>query len=348
MSYNIILNNTHLINANSVCYQYQYNFIGGGFDIPPNSEISLVTCTIPYSWYNIKSSYGNNTFSYTMPTSGGPVPITITIPDGFYTISDLNTLLSKSLFQNNFYFYNSTTGVSNLSNIIYPIQFVTDAPNYTNAIVFNYIPTSAGNVITQFGSNYLYSNPTIFPSHAQLPTITIPQVNSASISKSTYGLGNILEFLDGTYPSTSTLYYNLATTNTTDSPTVSNSSPLTIFGNTLKTYTYIGTNNLTITGANPTFPPNGSLVNGIVIRCNLIENNISFPSDILCALPITSTFGSNINFIQQIKQNNKMKSGRFSSLVITFNDQSFNVLDMRDPNILINILIKFPKNKSIV
>ena len=230
MSYNILLNNTHCINSNGTCNTYKYNFIQGGFDIPEGSSICVTNITIPYSWYNISSICGNNYFSYSIPSSLGSVSVTVTIPDGFYTISDLNNLLSKSLFSSNFYFYNSSNGVSDPSQIIYPIQFATNAANYTNSIIFQYIPTSSGNVVTQFGTNWLYANPNIFPVHASLPTITIPQVLGQNITSSTYGLGNILGFTNGTYPASYTLYYNLATTNTTDSPTISNSSPVVING----------------------------------------------------------------------------------------------------------------------
>ena len=272
----------------------------------------------------------------------GSVLVTVTIPDGFYTISDLNNLLSKSLFSSNFYFYNSSNGVSDPSQIIYPIQFATNAANYTNSIIFQYIPTSSGNVVTQFGTNWLYANPNIFPVHASLPTITIPHVLGRNITSSTYGLGNILGFTNGTYPASYTLYYNLATTNTTDSPTISNSSPVVINGNTLKSYTYNGLNSLTIAAANPAFSPIGSYVNGIVVRCNLVDNNVCATSDILDSFAITSSFGSNINYIAHIEKVCKIRPGKYRDLTITFNDQNLNTLYMQDPNILINLLIKFP------
>ena len=53
MSYNIILNSSNVIKTSIGCDIYQYDFKGGGFDIPPDSEIWWVTCMIPYSWYNI-------------------------------------------------------------------------------------------------------------------------------------------------------------------------------------------------------------------------------------------------------------------------------------------------------
>ena len=39
MSYNIILNSSNVIKTSIGCDIYQYDFKGGGFDIPPDSEI---------------------------------------------------------------------------------------------------------------------------------------------------------------------------------------------------------------------------------------------------------------------------------------------------------------------
>ena len=102
MSYNIILNSSHSMFNNGVCNIFKYNFPQGNFTIPEGSTMSLTTLTIPYSWYNITSYYGNNSFSYNIPTNLGFVSVSVIIPDGFYTISDLNTILSKSLYQNNY------------------------------------------------------------------------------------------------------------------------------------------------------------------------------------------------------------------------------------------------------
>ena len=111
----------------------------------------------------------------------------------------------------------------------------------------------------------------------------------------------------------------------------------------MKTYTYTGTNNLTITAASPTFAPNGSFVNAVVMRCNLVDNDVCSTSDIIDSFAITSTFGSNINYVAHIEKTCKVKPGKYRYLTISFNDQNFNVLNMQDPNILINLLIKFPQ-----
>ena len=222
------------------------------------------------------------------------------------------------------------------SDIIYPIQFSTNASNYTNTITFQFITNGTAEVVSQFGNNWIWANAGNFPTNASLPTITIPQQSSNDISKSTYGLGNIIGFTNATYPSTSPLYYGLTPTFSTNIPSISNSIPLTINGNTLKLYSYNGSiNNLTIQAANPPFSPLGTYVNGIVVRCNLVENNITMPSDILDR--------SNINYLPSTNHTAKLKQGKVSSLIISLFDENLNPLIANDPNVLISLSINFPK-----
>ena len=65
------------------------------------------------------------------------------------------------------------------------------------------------------------------------------------------------------------------------------------------------------------------------------------PSDVLDSFPITSTFGSNINYLPIADNTVKLKQGKFSSLTLSFTDQNFNPLLANDPNVLISLLIHF-------
>jgi hypothetical protein len=92
--------------------------------------------------------------------------------------------------------------------------------------------------------------------------------------------------------------------------------------------------------ATPPYPALGSTVNAITIRCNLIDNSVSIPSDILDSFPITSSFGSNINYTPMFDKWVKIRSGKQSNLLITLTDQSGNTLQSNDPNVLIVLLIR--------
>jgi hypothetical protein len=90
--------------------------------------------------------------------------------------------------------------------------------------------------------------------------------------------------------------------------------------------------------------PVGSTVNGIVMRCNIVDNNIVMPSDILDACPINATFGSNITYNPTFPKWIAVKNGTYNSLTITFQDQNLNTININDPNLLLSLLIRKKKN----
>jgi hypothetical protein len=95
---------------------------------------------------------------------------------------------------------------------------------------------------------------------------------------------------------------------------------------------------------NSTGTPLGSNVNSILMRCNLVSNDIATPSDILDGIPINSTFGANITYNPSFEKWVKMKNGRYSNMTITFSDQNLNTLYAQDSNMLLTLLIrKTPK-----
>ena len=88
--------------------------------------------------------------------------------------------------------------------------------------------------------------------------------------------------------------------------------------------------------------PKGSNINSIIARCSLVNNYITNPSDILDSFPIgDASFGSNINFYNQLEKWVSIAPGSYSSFKITFVDQDLNQIDIRDANVLITLLLKF-------
>ena len=191
MSNAIILNSKNVIgNSNS---QFQYNFLNGSFEIKDDSVRTVSHITIPYSWYNITSYLANNTIQYTIPiTTGQSTSFTITIPNGFYTISTLNTYIQSVLYSNGHYWISSTT--SSNPTIYYPFTFSSNITNYTNQISFQPVPVSA-NITAFFGSGYsvgAWSGGT-YPTTQSTGTIIIPS-----------GISSFLGFTTGTYQGTNT------------------------------------------------------------------------------------------------------------------------------------------------
>ena len=345
MSYNLVLNASNLAGGTNN-NTFRFDFGPGGFTVANGSTISVKQIMLPYSWYNISAAIGNNTFTYAIPNNtASPTIVTVVLLDGFYTINDLNDALKASLFKNNFYFYNTTSdGVSNLppNKIIYPIEFGTNPSQYTNTITFQYIPIDAAAVVTQFGPNWVWAKG-IFPTNAQL----ISYITFPANTKNKYSLSSLLGFTSArNFPSFSTYYYGLSTTFVTNVPTLVNSTPLIMNGNSFRDYRYVGsTGFLGQPTFLPTFVAQGSNVNSVIVRCDLVENNVGYPSDILDSFPITSTFGSNINYLPSVNNAVKLKSGKVNSLSISFSDQDFNPLVLNDPNVLIVLSINFPAVK---
>lgn len=287
------------------------------------TQVAVITAITMYAVSSTTSTSTANT-------------VLVTLPDGFYLVSDINNALNKSLYQNGYYFYNtnpnqatlSTYGTSNTDyNIIYPIQLSNNYVNYTNNITLQYIPTTSANVNTQFGAGWTWMN-ALYPVTASTPQfVVLGTVNSSSTL-----LGNILGLINGSYPSAVKTYAS--------TPTQFNSNPYIINGNSLSK----STNNSTI--ALPTFAPMGSTVNGIVIRCSLCDNDITMPSDILDSFSILSSFGSNINYSPIADNFIKMKEGIFNNITISLYDQNLNPLIALDSNVMISLLLKLGNNNN--
>lgn len=278
MSLVLCVNSTNLVN-NGNFNTYQYNFINGSLNIPEHSEICISNMTIPYSWYNINQQlYNNASFQYTWPSNTGQTTYTVNIPNGFYTIPDLNDYFKSVMINNGHYLVDST------GKNVYYLLIQYDVPYYAAQIISYAFPSS-------LPTGYTNPNNLTFPTQSKTPQLVIINNN----------FGNIIGYLAGSYPST---------------PQTSNQSFL----------------------SNTT--PNGSPVNSLVLRCNLVSNNVVMPSDILTSIPITSTFGTNINFIPSFPQWVKVKYGKYSNMVISICDQNMNPIQAKDANILITLLLK--------
>ena len=93
-----------------------------------------------------------------------------------------------------------------------------------------------------------------------------------------------------------------------------------------------------------TLTPVGSTVNALVLRCNLVSNNVAVPSDVLDLVPINSTFGSNITYTPFYPKWLSLRDGIYNTAIFTFNDQNFNTLISKDPHIALTILIRKTPN----
>lgn len=177
----IILNNTYVSSDNST---YTYKFpLGSQPTFEKGDKIALDSLSIYYSWPSITANNANNTFQYVWLGT----TVSITIPDGFYTIEDLNSYLQYKMIENQHYLIDAA------SNYVYYLNFSTNTTRYAVQLDVSPIPTSLPtNYSTPWGTGTAAWS---FPSTATYPQIVVPSSNSIT---------KIIGFSAGTYPSATT------------------------------------------------------------------------------------------------------------------------------------------------
>ena len=266
------------------------HIISGSFHAK-DCEMAIGDLVIPYSWFNITTAYNNKTISITFPYLAKSTTLNITIPDGFYTVLDINNYIELQCINNGLYLINAT------GSYVYYFQVYSNATYYTNTIVLSLVPTSLPTGYTQPPTGFWSSvSGNGLPTTTSTPSFTL--ASSGSINA-------ILGFKTGTYASSTT----------------------------------------TSQAINGTITPIGSNVNALVVRCNLLSNNIAMPSDILDTVPISATsFGSNLTYDPSFEKWIDIRDGGYNSMTITFQDQNFNTLYANDPNISMSLLIRQKRN----
>ena len=176
-SFTIALNQSNLVSG-STNSKYQYSFPAGGVTFSPGFEVALQSLSMYYSWPNITASYGNNSFQY----SWLGVPVSVTLPDGFYTISEVNSFLQSAMVSNSQYLIDSA------GNYVYFLEITTNSSLY--AVQLNAYPIPTSTQAAALG----YTTPTGwagYPVSATTPQFIIPSTT----------LQNIFGIAAGTYPS---------------------------------------------------------------------------------------------------------------------------------------------------
>lgn len=154
-----------------------------------NNQIAVSSVSMYYSWFNITSALGNNTFSYTWASGSGTTTYTITIPDGLYEIETLNSYLQYQMIANGTYLVSGT-------NNVYYAEFILNPSRYAVQINTYLVPTSLPSGYTQ------PANFAGFPNTTQNPVITIPSGFSSIVGYSA-GFTTDDNFNNGYTPPTS-------------------------------------------------------------------------------------------------------------------------------------------------
>jgi len=135
MAFTLCLNSSNVVSGSNNT-SFKYTFLGGNFRAE-NSEICISTLTMPYAWFNISSFYANNTFSITFPTTASvSTTVAVTLPNGYYSIVDLQNYIQQICINNGFYL------IDGAGNYVF-YTFLTYSPTYYAVqLVQSVVPTS--------------------------------------------------------------------------------------------------------------------------------------------------------------------------------------------------------------
>jgi len=279
MAFNLILNSGNVVSGSNNT-TFKYDFIGGNFKTQ-GYEICVSALTMPYSWYNVSQFYRNTNFTITFPTTASQTTaVNVVLPDGFYSVTDIQNYLQQICIQNGFYLINATGQYVFYTYMTYSATFY--KVQLVQTPVPNALPVGWTTPVGFQGFNAASVTPTL-------------GLAAGSIAP-------IIGFASGTsYPA----------------------APSATAVNFLSTTT-----------------PVGSTVNSLVVRCSLISNPVTSPSDIMDGFPINASFGSNITYDPSFEKWVDIKDGTFSSLTLQIVDQNLNTFQSLDPNVAITLLIR--------
>ena len=203
MSYALALNSTNVIGPNNSIFQY--TFSSGSF-VAKDAEIALSSASIPYSWYNVSTYYNNQNFSLVFPLAASTTTLNITLPAGYYAITDIQNYIQQQCVANNLYL------VDNNGNYVYYVYFSYNVNYYKIQVLLSAVPTTLPtNWIKPSAGTGGWA--TALPSTGYAPQLVLPATGSIS---------TILGFVPGaSYPSAlTTLSQSILSTLTPNGSTV--------------------------------------------------------------------------------------------------------------------------------
>ena len=178
--YPIIINQSMFVPGTN---SYVYKFPFGSNDLK-NAKIALSSIEIFYSWFNITAELKNNNFTLQWPTTGsGFIYYQVVIPDGFYSITTLNSWLQSFCITNGLYLKDSG------GNNVYYQQFLANSSQYAIQLNLYEVPSSL---------------PVGFTNPAGMSFPTVPTRPSITIGTESL-FGDLIGFAQGTYNDPSTL-----------------------------------------------------------------------------------------------------------------------------------------------
>ena len=168
------------------------NYVSGTFNtftynLPVSTKfndgdtVGVASIALYNSTFNITSARGNNTFQIIW-NANTSVTYTLTIDDGYYSVSDINYFIQSFCITNKLYMTDAT------GNNIYFVELVINAPRYSVQLNSFALPTTAQ--ATTLGYSIPSGASWTAPTAASTPQLVISNT-----------FGSLIGFANGTFPS---------------------------------------------------------------------------------------------------------------------------------------------------
>jgi len=177
----IINTSNHVENTDN---QYVYTF-PSTVKFNDGDAIGVSSVALYNSTFNITSSRGNNTFTIAW-NAAATTTFTITIPDGYYSVENLNFFLQQQCILNNLYVTNAS------GQNVYFLEFIINPPRYAVSLNAYPIPTAAQ--ATTLGYTQPVGATWVYPATAKCPQITFATA-----------FGALIGYTAASYPTTSSV-----------------------------------------------------------------------------------------------------------------------------------------------
>lgn len=263
--------------------------------------VAVSSISMFYSWNNIDTIYANNTLTYTWTAASTTTTYTITIPNGIYEISDLNSYFQYVMIQNLTYWTNSS------GQYVYPWEMSVNSTRYAVQINTYLIPTSAQAVTAGYTLPVGQSWPTV----TQNPVVTIPSAFNIIIGY-TAGFSTNSNVSNAYTPSS-----------------IASSSNNYESKNTAGTLSYLS-------NTSPQVQPNSNLL----LNLSGINNPYSQPSGIIYSLNPSVAAGEAISDKPPNFMWNKFINGTYNEIRLTLLGTNLKPIQINDPNMTILLAIR--------
>lgn len=177
----IIINSSNLVSGTTNTYQYNFPT---SVQFKDGAEVGVSQISMYNSSFNVSTTRSNNTITLIW-NAATPTTYTFTLPDGYYSVADLNSFLQQQCILNKLYVTNST------GNYVYFAEYQINAVQYAVSTNLYPIPTAAQ--ATTLGYTIPSGATWTFPAAAACPQFTI-----------TTGFGALIGLSAGNYPSSAT------------------------------------------------------------------------------------------------------------------------------------------------